>query len=243
MKMRLAKFGGLIEDKLPKGFVRLRRSVVLGQGEDSFQKASEAIHSFKPFEFLDWVDIASLRSGDLNAGDNLCTVSRIYNSSFWSLNPCRVVSAIRKGYYEALFLDPKRKSVNEGMWGVKVGGCFSEVVFATLRGHLLEGEESLRVYTLPSFLNGRNETNSIRSIEDLCLRSTIQSIEVQSDENISELSKVLSTTATNDIVVFEVLSYSQGSGLLGKLFMPFIRPLQYKFQRDICDVMHKLINQ
>jgi len=43
------------------------------------------------------------------------------------------------------------------------------------------------------------------------------------------------------IIRFEVLSFSRGAGLLGRLLLPLMRPLQHQFLRDVTQCMRRLI--
>ena len=47
--------------------------------------------------------------------------------------------------------------------------------------------------------------------------------------------------AENDDVIFDIYSFTKGAGGLGKLVMPFIRPIQRAFFRDVTLTMKKLI--
>jgi uncharacterized protein (UPF0548 family) len=46
---------------------------------------------------------------------------------------------------------------------------------------------------------------------------------------------------SNDDVVFDIYSFTKGSGLLGTLAMPFIRPIQSAFFKDVTLSMKKLM--
>lgn len=47
--------------------------------------------------------------------------------------------------------------------------------------------------------------------------------------------------ADNDQVIFDIYSFTKGAGGLGKLVMPFIRPIQRSFFRDVTLTMKKLM--
>ena len=50
------------------------------------------------------------------------------------------------------------------------------------------------------------------------------------------------TVGSQDKVYFEAASYSKGSGLLGMLCMPLIRPLQRRFLTDCGNAMYRTVN-
>jgi len=153
---------------MPKGIQRK-----IGYGVSDFDKASNILFSFNMTNMLDWIQIVSL-PGKLSKGDPICTNSRFYNSPLWTLNPCKVVSVSK---------DVKTHQ--------------SHILYATVDGHLIAGEEIFRVFMSPK---------------------------------------------TQD-VIFEIKSLSKGSGWLGKLCSPLIRPLQDKFLRENMESMQKLMSE
>jgi hypothetical protein len=80
--------------------------------------------NFKQVNILDWIEVSTLPEA-IDVGSPVTTNSRFYNTALWTLNPCRVVSVHN----------------NAGENGSKE----SHILYATLKGHLLAGEEIFRV--------------------------------------------------------------------------------------------------
>jgi uncharacterized protein (UPF0548 family) len=195
----------------PAGYRRFCHSVTVGRGKEAFAKASHALLSFKLFDKVDWVKMYVQSNHSIEAGSNVASVTRFYRTPLWSVNPCRVVSVAREQPSEipAQLQDGRSKRVSR----------YSEVVFSTLQGHVIAGEEALRVYALAP-APGRLLAGAVR------------------DKNTGS-----ADSEEEEEVVFEVVSYSRGAGLLGKLGMPLLRPLQGKFGRDCCAAMSAHVSE
>jgi uncharacterized protein (UPF0548 family) len=101
----------------PAGLRLCERSAVVGRGEQAYDRARNALANG---ELLSGVPWATIRLGGTPAeARNLATVVQCYRS-LWCLNPCRVTHAA-------------------------FGTTRSTVAYATLHGHLLEGEEAFDV--------------------------------------------------------------------------------------------------
>jgi uncharacterized protein (UPF0548 family) len=100
----------------------------IGYGTSDFVKASNILFSFNMTNTLDWIQIISL-PGILKKGDPICTNSRFYGSPLWTLNPCKVVS-VKKDFITHQ----------------------SHVLYATVDGHLISGEEIFRVFITPNVM-------------------------------------------------------------------------------------------
>ncbi len=188
--------------------------MLVGSGPQTFEMASHLLLSLQAINTLPNVQIVSQQSKLLSTNSTISTLTQFYNTPLWSVNPCRVVSCVRSNRYvrpAGTQADPKKAIVNQRTQhsGVPTRGLYSEIVFATLEGHLIAGEEAMRVYT-----------------------------ERASRDNTIDIPMV----ASRDKVFFEVASYSKGSGLLGRLCMPLIRPLQRRFLADCCNAMCSAVN-
>jgi uncharacterized protein (UPF0548 family) len=200
----------------PPGYAAKRRRIVLGRGGRVFAKATNLLQSFSFLKALDWVDVSP---SYLHKGDTFATITRFYGLPIWSFNPCRCISSMVGTPFSSC------DSSGDGR-----SGQYSEVVFSTLEGHVIAGEEAFRVYM---------EGKCGMCVQERVPRSTG-----------SLLKGVLNSgSAVPDIpgedgraVLFEVVSCSRGSGVLGSLLMPLLRPLQDRFMRDCCQSMFDLVN-
>jgi uncharacterized protein (UPF0548 family) len=196
--------------------------VTIGRGKEAFAKASDALLSLKIFDKIDWVKIAVHGNCSIEAGSEIASVTRFYRTPLWSVNPCRVVSVVRD--------QPAQLSVVQSLEGQgRAVIRYSEVVFSTLQGHVIAGEEALRVYAqlapVPAIAGTPGVSGSRQRGATRGAYSDISEGEWEGEEE----------------VVFEVVSYSRGAGLLGALGMPLLRPLQSKFGQDCCAAMCALV--
>ena len=211
--------------RVPLSFKVLHNHVLLGNGPQTFEKASRSLLSFQAINALPNVQIVK-QTGQMALNSTMATLTQFYNTPLWSLNPCRVVSYIRSKPYVRCTTeaDPHKSTTNERVrkTGALTSGLYSEVVFSTLEGHLIAGEEAMRVYT------ERKQSNRVGFPANI----------------ISPIRTVLGipTVASQDEVYFEAASYSKGSGLLGMLCMPMIRPLQRRFLTDCGNAMYSAVN-
>lgn len=194
----------------------LQKSITIGYGANAFAKARDCMLNFTLSNSLDWVRIVSTRNGadTTTVGSDLATVTRFYGLPIWSTNPCRVTTIVRHGILDYI---TTRGNATQGRTRQHVGR-FSQIAFATLQGHLLEGEEALRVFTVHRDSPSGANRNSIPSNRRECAANT-----------------------NADEVIFEITSYSKGSDWLGRALMPLIRPLQRQFMIDHCNAARKLL--
>lgn len=196
---------------IPSDYTIKRKRVTVGYGPAAFEKASDIMLSNRAFNSLDGVQlIGSTDSVAVNS--TIATYSRVYNTPLWTLNPCRIINSIKKGYYDNTSLEPcihQSPTPDSGISNsyTQNRGHYSEFVFATLKGHLIAGEEACRVYTEEA-----PKPNSLLA----------RWLSVSHPHCIHE----------EDKVIFELVSYSKGCGILGKICMPVVRPLQDKFMLD-----------
>jgi uncharacterized protein (UPF0548 family) len=200
----------------PPGYSAKRRRVVLGRGGRVFDKATKLLQSFSFLKALDWVDVSA---NYLDEGDTFATITRFYGLPIWSFNPCRCVSSMVGTHL----------SVGDS-GGDGTSSPFSEVIFSTLKGHVLAGEEAFKVH-----MEGECDPYIQESVPGPT--GSVQTTGLDSD------SAVLGIPGEDGgAVVFEVVSCSRGSGVLGRLLMPLLRPLQDRFMRDCCQSMFDLVN-
>lgn len=94
-----------------------------------FKKARAIMQSFHAINQLGWVEVVNLHeSGVPSEGTTIGVLSNIYNTFLWTLNPVRVVSSERNM-----------------LWNSESQERYSQILYSTLEGHLLEGEERFRV--------------------------------------------------------------------------------------------------
>lgn len=189
---------------LPAKYLLQRKNVTVGFGRDTFERATQLVQNFTLTNSLGWVRVVAPPADTNTLGSVIATISKFYCLPVWSVNPCRIVSIVRNTAH------------TRGQIGNKLIG-FSQISFSTLYGHLLAGEEALRVYM-------------VRNCSE--------------DTNGSDGKKIImaSKTIGEGKVVFEIVSYSTGSNWLGCALLPLMRPLQQKFIKDHCRNVHLLLN-
>ena len=123
----------------PKHFKVKSKSLVVGRGRRDFDKAVRLAMQFKATNSLSWVKVCPLyyRKQEKNeeilpVGATLAVLSNVYNTIFWCLTPVRVNFSQKKP-----LVHPSSKQL------------YSQVVYSTLEGHLLAGEERFKVLMLP----------------------------------------------------------------------------------------------
>lgn len=86
------EIGATREDATPKGYVEDRYRVKLGEGEETYQQAMEALRGWRQFD-LGWVRLRPA-SAPIEAGTTVAVLAR--HLGFWSLNSARVVYTIEE---------------------------------------------------------------------------------------------------------------------------------------------------
>jgi len=141
---------------LPKSYAVKQRRVVVGNGREDFLTATDLMMSFAATNRSAWLKMIAPTDGSLRVNMTVATLSRFYNTFLWSLNPCRILSVVRDKPYKTI--KPASGSLMELVYGQRVdtisrrgrdSGTYSEVVYSTLDGHLIAGEEAFRVYMEP----------------------------------------------------------------------------------------------
>lgn len=87
-----------------------------------------------------------------------------------------------------------------------------------------------------SFHSPHSSQSPIKKYSQICY-STLQGHLMAGEERFRV------TLDANDDVHFELFSYARGAGVLGKLCMPLIKPLQYYFFKDVTHSMNELMKQ
>lgn len=223
----------------PDGYMLKKESVVIGHGSQVFRKASRILHDFSFLRRLEWMDVATVSQG-LSIGEVFGTITGFYRMPLWSFNPCRCLSSVQDGSYTVG--SNGYCSTDSTLPIPRQTGRYSEVVFSTLEGHVIAGEEALRVYTVPKIdaLSQQGIPNNRAAHTQTC--SAGGPHPGQHEGNVDTSATRAQFSTDGDAVVFEVVSYSRGSGILRRLCMPFLRPLQDKFMRDCCSSMRQLVN-
>lgn len=112
--------GATREDQAPEGFLPLRRRVRLGEGEEVWRRAQEALRGWAMFD-LGWTALGNAPP-PLEEGAPVAVLGSFMG--LWSLNLGRVVYALREE--------------DEGWRRLAVA-------FGTLGAHMMEGEERFTV--------------------------------------------------------------------------------------------------
>jgi len=149
----------------PASYAVKQRRVVVGHGRDGFLAATDLMLSFSATNRSTWVKMIAPSDGTVRANMTVATLSRFYNTFLWTLNPCRILSVVRDKPYK--MIKPASGSLMEIVYGHGVdasyhrgkdSGMYSEIVYSTLDGHLIAGEEAFRVYIEPpSTVNSAHE--------------------------------------------------------------------------------------
>lgn len=212
----------VVKRSIPGSYRVMSRRIILGRGLKTFENASNQLVSFKAINTLPGVQIVTQHGKSVEANSTMATLTRFYKTPVWTLNPCRIVSFVKGAHYERPHTDfngiIKTKNIQSVQQkGGSTRGVYSEVVFSTLQGHLIAGEEALRVYTENS--------------------QPISKHFATDHDSSTGVFPAVPLVSVDDKVYFEVISYSKGSGLLGRICMPFVRPLQRSFLTDCCNAM------
>lgn len=87
-----AEVGATDDDTPPKGYVADRYRVKLGEGEEAYERAKDALRAWRQFG-LGWV---SAHPGDapMEVGTTVAVLAR--HAGFWSLNPARIIYLVEK---------------------------------------------------------------------------------------------------------------------------------------------------
>ncbi|KAJ1431259.1 hypothetical protein B484DRAFT_418531 [Ochromonadaceae sp. CCMP2298] len=118
-------------------------------------------------------------------------------------------------------------------------GVYCEVVYSTLQGHLIAGEEAFRVRMGPGprFESAGSQKKS-KGFLGFMSKGPQNGVGNGNGGN-----GFGGDVGFEDEVVFEVISYSRGCGFLGTLAMPLVRGMQGKFLREHCDAMLLLMGE
>ena len=154
------------------------------------------------------------------------TLVKCYNL-VWALNPCKIVD-IKNGSaaagYASASTDIASSDSGSDSGSSSDGGLlkYSQIVFATLEGHLITGEERFRVTYEYEHEYHHNDTSS----------GGFGGSGDSANDTTSGSGSGASATSSGD-VYFDLFSFTKGSpNLLGLISMPFIRPLQKRFFRE-----------
>ena len=153
------------------------------------------------------------------------TLVKCYNL-VWALNPCKIVD-IKNGSaaagYASASTDIASSDIASSGSGSDGGLLkYSQIVFATLEGHLITGEERFRVTYEYEHEYHHNDTSS----------GGFGGSGDSANDTTSGSGSGASATSSGD-VYFDLFSFTKGSpNLLGLISMPFIRPLQKRFFRE-----------
>lgn len=77
---------------VPEGYMVDHNQVKLGEGEEAFGRAVEALRTWKMFD-LGWLGVFPL-DAPIEAGVVVAVVARHYG--FWSVNPCRILDIVEE---------------------------------------------------------------------------------------------------------------------------------------------------
>lgn len=110
----------------PPGFKLQRREVYLGQGKSTFKSASSILLRFGMMDLVPWAKIHTVPG--FKEGSPLASIVRAYGV-LWSFNPCKVIDLQSNRDYSS----------------TRQKARVTQVCFSTTAGHLIAGEERLRV--------------------------------------------------------------------------------------------------
>jgi len=117
----------------------------IGEGRETYQKARSILLGWRMHSGSEWAGV-SLESrvkpvhGDADSKLNVATLARTALRYIWVLNPCRTVYTITDQSFGAqLAHDEGLHHYDDSKW---LHTCIS---YATLSGHLFQGEERMRI--------------------------------------------------------------------------------------------------
>ena len=84
---------GATRGEAPKGYVVDRYRVRLGEGEEAYVRAKEALRSWQQFD-LGWVGVHP-NDAPIEPGAAVAVLAR--HAGFWSLNPARIIYLVGEG--------------------------------------------------------------------------------------------------------------------------------------------------
>ncbi|CAM9164775.1 unnamed protein product, partial [Discosporangium mesarthrocarpum] len=216
----------------PTGFSERTVRVYLGEGRETYEAACGALLSWRMHEESTWSRIVLSRKKRTDLKVNMVTVAKACCGLVWSINPCVVL--YERKHTKVMSDDsasppPRSSTVHQQCWdqhqatqakrlwagsspktapkwaafppcGGTPGrtGTQSAVAYTTLKGHLIQGEERMRV----AHFGGPQGDGP---------------------------------------VWFEVYSVSRGSGLVGGLLFPLLRPMQASFFREQADTVRRIV--
>lgn len=93
LDLSYGEVGATHNDAPPKGYVADRYRVKLGDGEEAYERAKDALRSWRQFG-LEWV---SAYPNDAPIEIGTIVAVRARHAGFWSLNPARLVYLVEEG--------------------------------------------------------------------------------------------------------------------------------------------------
>mmetsp|Transcript_20568 Transcript_20568/g.35439 ORF Transcript_20568/g.35439 Transcript_20568/m.35439 type:complete len:270 (-) Transcript_20568:342-1151(-) len=175
------------EIKIPSGYRINYCTAKIGAGKHAYERAIKAIKSGENVNRLGWAGLTFPEKDPQKWAPKKprqfgkMVATQAFSYCAWSVNPCRVVYATWDS-------------------STKDGGLCSMYGYATVKGHLLSGEESFRVRWDGD--KGKGGGGAVH---------------------------------------YDMLSFSRGSGPLGALAAPFVRPIQKKFFREQIKIMKAMV--
>ncbi len=232
---------------IPRRYQVKCKSMVVGWGLKAFRKASELMLSFQVInngdKLMEWVRVITpsdrIESG-VRVGTVLCTQSRFYNTCLWSINPCRVTSYKNAMYDTKIGGSGGVKSNRRRDDGVHDRGCDDGFISCTMQ----------RLSALFRTMASSDQLTAQPLYSQIAF-TTLNGHMLAGEERfrVYYIQPTRSTAAPHTQqqrqgkVVFEIMSYSRGSGILGALCVPFIRPLQDKFIENTLESMRQMCTE
>lgn len=116
---------------------------MVGHGEEDFEAISQKVLTGNLTNSITWAQLAfqPAMGSKLSPGTTVATITRFYRTPVWSFNPCRVTHCDYN-------LPNTPGTLRNELMSPNIDASvkrFSRLIYHTLEGHLLSGEERLYV--------------------------------------------------------------------------------------------------
>ena len=194
----------LTESAEPQGWTELEYGAVVGHGRACYDRVSRAMEKWQVLD-KEWAGMHYQQSTGM-----LATFAKLQIGVGWAINPCRQSYLNMDAVWNRRALQGAGSHVVGKTKAVEGAGAASELIltqmaYATLQGHLLQGEERFLVTWDGQEAQGLAATKGHRG------------------------QGAAGEEQGRGEVCFSVRSVSRGNGVLGSLIFPLLRPMQRRF--------------
>ena len=167
--------------------------------------------------------------------DALVTLAKVTPFGGWILNPCRV-SYVEKNKPLINASPALRRRNSESI----VVGQYSAIGYITLKGHMLQGEEGIRVrFIRDNNNNNSKNNNNYKDIQQEDTHSVSKDAYYQHQYN-----KGKQQNANNGAVIVDLISVAKGRNpFVNWIVFPLVKGLQYHFFEEQIKSLQGVVNQ